>query len=373
MNLRETLGNIYDTAFRMLPHRAGTGLQRIGEPGQDDPVLLTCNYTLTVRRLKKVLRGFDAWLLVANSRGINVWCAAGGGHLTQHDVISALRTSRVGDHVTHRELILPPLGATGIERRKVTEATGWEVHWGPARLEDLPAYLRRGGQVKKSERFMRFPLWERLELALIWAIPMLVIGLPLAYFLGGGWPAMLAAGLSVSLAVFGLFALLPWIKLHGWRRWVVFALLVLVAPALAIGLLALFPAMGRRASLVSGLIALVSMLMLSTDFEGTTPWYGGFINTIGNAAHIDLLVERCLGDGECVQVCPKAVLSLNGGEGKAQIVEPEECIQCGACIVQCPGDALRLRYDDGRLVGPEIIRSTRMNLAGKRAVEVTPK
>ena len=187
------MSSLYDLIFRLLPHRAPTGLIRIGDPGPASPVLVTGNYTLTLRRLRKALAGSDVWLLAANSKGINVWCAATGGHLTHHDVIAVVRTSHIGRRVDHRRLILPQLGATGIEGRKVTEATGWETKWGPARLEDLPAYLDRGGRVGQGERFMAFPLGERLEMATIWILPLLAIGLPLAILLGG-WVTVVAFG-----------------------------------------------------------------------------------------------------------------------------------------------------------------------------------
>ena len=98
MNARALPSWIYDTLFRMFPHRAPTGLVRIGKPGPDSPVLVTGNFTLTVRRVVEAADGEDAWLLVANSNGINVWCAAGGGHLTHHDVISVIRTSGSAQH-----------------------------------------------------------------------------------------------------------------------------------------------------------------------------------------------------------------------------------------------------------------------------------
>ncbi len=113
-------------------------------PHRGSPVLVTGNYTLTVRRLRDALRGRDAWLLVANRKGVNVWCAAGGGHLTHHDIIAAIRTSRVESLVGRREVILPQLCATGVERRRITEATGFDTRRGSARLEGLPAFLDRG-------------------------------------------------------------------------------------------------------------------------------------------------------------------------------------------------------------------------------------
>ena len=154
-----------DTVLRMLPHATRPGLYPIGRPGPDAPVVCTGNFTLTVRRMKDALAGHDAWLLVADSHGINVWCAAGGGHLTHHSVIAALRAFEVARHVEHRRLVLPQLAATGIERRLVEEATGWKPVWGPARLEDLPGFLARGLKLRRAERTMRFPAWERLERA----------------------------------------------------------------------------------------------------------------------------------------------------------------------------------------------------------------
>lgn len=112
------------------------------------------------------------------------------------------------------------------------------------------------------------------------------------------------------------------------------------------------------------------MAVLSIDLAGTTPWYGSYINTFHNEAHIELIADRCAGAAECVQVCPRDVLKMNGRRRKVEIARPDQCIQCGACIVQCPENALRFRYDDGRVVEAPTIRRTRMNMLGRRSVEV---
>ena len=113
MTIRDSYNKVFETFLRLLPHAAPTGLIRVGNPGPEDPVLVTGNYTLTIRRMKAALEGIDAWLLTANSNGINVWCAAGGGHLTHHDIIAVLRTSRIGEKVKHRHLISAPAGGDG--------------------------------------------------------------------------------------------------------------------------------------------------------------------------------------------------------------------------------------------------------------------
>jgi NAD-dependent dihydropyrimidine dehydrogenase PreA subunit len=370
MRLAELPAYLRDTVLRFLPHRAPTGLLRLGKPGRNSPVLVTGNFTLTVRRLREALRGHAVWLLVANSKGINVWCAASGGHLTHHDIISVIRTSRIADEVDHCEVILPQLCATGVERRRVAEATGFAARWGPARLEDLPAFLDRGARVRKRERFMRFPAWERLEMAAMWGVPMLIITLPILWLIFD-LITMAAAGAAMALLVCGLFALLPWLKVEGKGRFLTFAGIAVIA-ALAGGalLLALGGATPGHLAVVSG-AGLLAMVVLSIDLAGTTPWYASDINTYHNVAHIELIADRCTGAAECVQVCPRDVLKMNGRRRKVEIKNPDRCIQCGACIVQCPEDALRFRYDDGRVVEAPVIRRTRMNLLGQRSVEVS--
>ena len=362
-------GYLRDTVLRFLPHRAPTGLVRVGNPGRGSPVLVTGNFTLTVRRLRDALRGHDAWLLVANSKGINVWCAAGGGHLTHHDIISVIRTSRIAERVDHREIILPQLCATGVERHRITEATGFKARWGPARLEDLPAFLERGARVVKTERFMRFPTWERLEMAAMWGAPMLIVGVPiLALVLD--IVAAAVAGAVVSLLLVGLFLLLPWLNIEGRARYATFA--GCSGSAALLGFALLF-ALGVATPLYLAVVAgscFVAMVILSIDLAGTTPWYGSYINTFRNEARIELVTDRCTGAAECVQVCPRDVLKMNGRRRKVEINKPDQCIQCGACIVQCPADALRFRYDDGRVVEAATIRGTRMNLLGRRRVEI---
>ena len=66
----------------------------------------------------------DVFLLVSNSRGVNVWCSATGGLFTNHDVISVLKTSGIEKLVDHRNVILPQLAATGIESNVIRKKTG---------------------------------------------------------------------------------------------------------------------------------------------------------------------------------------------------------------------------------------------------------
>ena len=99
--------DVLQTALRMAPWPTEPGLRAVGNPGELSPVIVTCNYDLTVRRVARALDGVDAWLVVAPSQGINVWCASSGGHLGTHQVVTALKTSGVAERVRHRRAILP--------------------------------------------------------------------------------------------------------------------------------------------------------------------------------------------------------------------------------------------------------------------------
>ncbi len=370
MRLRDLPGWLRDTALRAFPHATRPGLRRIGAPGPNDPVLLTCNFTLTVRRITQVMAGRSAWLLVANSGGINVWCAAGGGHLTDRDVIAVLRSSGIDAEVTHRRLILPQLAATGIQRRRVTEATGWDTAWGPARLEDLPEFLDHGARAAKRMRPMRFPAWERAEMGLMWGLPLLVpaglaIGLP---------AGALAAAVGVALllgTVEALFLAVPLLPVgRPAARGAICLAFAAACFAGGSGVLRSLGALTPAAAISLAVVTALVYAMLSLDLTGSTPWWPSGINTLGNRFAVELVEDRCRGFADCVLVCPRSVLAMNGRRRKVEIAAPERCIRCGACIVQCPAEALRFRFRDGRLVEASQVRRTRLNLLGRRTGEL---
>jgi ferredoxin len=49
------------------------------------------------------------------------------------------------------------------------------------------------------------------------------------------------------------------------------------------------------------------------------------------------------------------------------------CVQCGACIVQCKLDALHFENHQGKILPPQVIRSTKLNMMGKRAILLKEK
>jgi len=212
VTLKTVLLDLLSLVNRFIPPypKIATGLYRVGNPVRKSPVLVTGNYELTTRRLVRELDGrVDCWLLIANSRGINVWCAAGGGHFTADDVISVIKTSGVHKVVDHHTLILPQLCANGVDSWRIRKESGWGIYWGPVRARDVPAYLAAGCKKTDDMRWVTFPLRDRLEMTIVSTIFFgLLLAIPFIIF----WPHLLGltlGALVVQALAFGVF--LPWI------------------------------------------------------------------------------------------------------------------------------------------------------------------
>ena len=147
-------------AYAVLP-----GLYAVGLPGADSPVLVTCNYKLTFDKLRRELGGIDAWIMVLDTRGINVWCAAGKGTFGTRELEQRMMAVKLEEVVSHRTLILPQLGATGVSAPEVKEATGWRVKFGPVLARDIAAYLANGAKKDDAMRRVPFRLPARMAIA----------------------------------------------------------------------------------------------------------------------------------------------------------------------------------------------------------------
>lgn len=145
-----------------MTYRLDPGLYAAGKPGVDDPVLVTANYKLTFDRLRQELGGRNAWILVLDTRGINVWCAAGKGVLSTEEVVSRVLKTGLDRLVAHRTLILPQLAGPGVSAHRVRQESGFQVVYGPVRAKDLPAFLDSGRKATPEMRTVTFSLTDRL-------------------------------------------------------------------------------------------------------------------------------------------------------------------------------------------------------------------
>jgi hypothetical protein len=149
------------------------GIYAVGQPGTSSPVLVTANYKLTFDLLRSQLKDINAWILVLDTKGINVWCAAGKGTFGTSELINRIRLTRLDQIVSHNKLILPQLSAPGVAAHIVKQATGFNIKYGPVYARDLPGYFQNQSQIKPEMRKVRFSLRDRLALIPMEFVPAL--------------------------------------------------------------------------------------------------------------------------------------------------------------------------------------------------------
>ncbi len=194
-------------------HTVTPGLYRLGNPDADSPVFASANYTLSFDALRSALAGINAYILVLDTRGINVWCAAGKGTFGTAQLVRSITYSDLAHVVRHRTIILPQLGAPGISWPEVMRASGFKVEYGPVRARDLPRYLETHAATPEM-RNVRFPLADRLVLVpveLVHAAPPAIAGALVLFFLAGPLAAIAAvtAVLAGTVAFPILLPILP--------------------------------------------------------------------------------------------------------------------------------------------------------------------
>jgi hypothetical protein len=145
-------------------YKVAPGLYCVGNPNPNSPILVTANYKLTVDVLRKEMIGLDVWILVVDTRGINVWCAAGKKTFSTQEVIQRVKLTSLDRVVAHRKLILPQLSATGVAAHQVKKSCGFEVVWGPIRAGDIKHFLENGIKAEAEMRQVTFSLSERVVL-----------------------------------------------------------------------------------------------------------------------------------------------------------------------------------------------------------------
>ncbi len=193
-------------------HRVEPGLYALGNPTTDSPVLVTANYTLSFDALRSALAGIDGYILVLDTKGVNVWCAAGKGTFGTDELVRRIEATALHEVVTHRVLILPQLGAPGVAAHEVKRRSGFRVEYGPVRAADLPEYLKTRLATPEMRR-VRFTLRDRLVLIPVELVhgllPMLAAAV-VSYFIGG-FPAFLGAIAAILAGVVLFPILLPWL------------------------------------------------------------------------------------------------------------------------------------------------------------------
>jgi len=218
LSVRDRLGGfLVRWGFGRNRYRVDSGLYMLGNPDATSPVLVTANYKLTFDSVRKEVGGLNAWLLVLDTRGVNVWCAAGKGTFGTEELVRRIRLSGLSRIVDHREIILPQLGAPGVAAHTVKQKSGFSVRYGPVYARDIPAFLSSGKVKTERMKEVRFGLADRLavapvEIAHAWPLlPVtIVLSVLLALPFASGSPERLRfALLSLTGGIFAGTMLFP--------------------------------------------------------------------------------------------------------------------------------------------------------------------
>jgi len=208
--------------YRVIP-----GLYRLGSSGRNSPVFVTANYKLSFDTLRKNLAGMEAWILVLDTKGVNVWCAAGKGTFGTNELVQKIDATGLKKLVSKKTVIVPQLGAPGVAAHEVLKRTGFKVVFGPVRAGDIGKFMDNGLKADSEMRRVRFDLIDRFKLVfvefagvlkylLFAAVLIFVISLALNSFsisaaLAKGLTGMIGVLLALAAGTILTPLVLPWL------------------------------------------------------------------------------------------------------------------------------------------------------------------
>lgn len=268
------------------------GLYALGHPNAESPVLVTANYKMSFDALRKELEGEHLWILVLDTFGINVWCAAGKGTFSTAEVINQIKKTQLSKIVSHHTLIVPQLGAPGVSGYKVTQATGFKVVFGPVRASDVKAFLHSDLVATPEMRRVHFTFLDRLVLTplefymMLVPLSLVLIGLILlewAKLLPHGVLLFLGAAFTGSVLVPVLLPLIPGkaFSLKGLFAGIAYTLMAFV----------LFPAISLWTMIAYGLLFMSIISFAALNFTGATT----YTSFSGVKAEMEVAIPLMLG------------------------------------------------------------------------------
>jgi hypothetical protein len=240
-------------------YRVKPGIYAVGNPDRNSLVFVTGNFKLSFDHLRRGLNGLNAWILVIDTKGINVWCAAGKGTFSTKEVVRRIRIHHLAQIVDHRKIILPQLSAPGVAAHDVRRMTGFTVIYGPVSARNVKAFIDAGLKATDDMRKVTFKMVDRLKLIpvdiLYGKVYMLIV--PLVFLILSGINphgysidlAINSGGKSVINLFSGYFAgcvlepaLLPWIPFRrfsakGIVTGLMVAILLLLAGTLGVSMI----------------------------------------------------------------------------------------------------------------------------------------
>ncbi len=258
-------------------HRVSPGLYSLGTPGPASPVIVTANYTLSFDAVRSALEGIDAFILVLDTKGINVWCAAGKGTFGTSELVHRIHQTGLSSVVHHRRLILPQLGAPGVSANDVHKFSGFHVEYGPVRASDLPRFLKNGVATPEM-RTVQFPARDRIVLVPVELRSVLIPAIigTIVLWLIGGWIPASALIITVLAGTVVFPAILPFLPTVDFSTKGFFLGFIVAIPFAIVAFLSgisIAPLWASITSVISLLLVIPALTAyLALNFTGSTPY-----------------------------------------------------------------------------------------------------
>jgi hypothetical protein len=259
------------------------GLYKVGNPDKTSDVFVTSNYKLTFDLVRQQLHGLNAYLLVLDTKGVNVWCAAGKGTFGTAELVKRVELSGLAAFVNHRKLIVPQLGAPGIAAHLVKKQCGFNVVFGPVRATDIKAFIANNYQSTKEMRKVQFTLSDRLKLIpvevilnfkylLMLLIPIIALGgfskdgFSMANLLSQGFDATILLTIGYLIGTVITPILLPYIPIKNFSGKGALAATIILSATMALSLVH----QGICLNIGYGLLGITVSSFGAMNFTGTS-------------------------------------------------------------------------------------------------------
>jgi acetyl-CoA decarbonylase/synthase complex subunit gamma len=130
------------------PMTVTEGIYEIGGPGEDSPVMITTNFSLTYFIVSGEIEGsrVPSWLLILDTEGLSVMTAWAAGKFSGDVVGAFVKKCGIADKIKHRKVIIPGYAAS-ISGEMEEELPDWEIMIGPRDATLIAKYLKDNWKV----------------------------------------------------------------------------------------------------------------------------------------------------------------------------------------------------------------------------------
>ena len=125
------------------PMATKQGIYEINSPGENSPVLITTNFSLTYFVVSGEIEAsrVPTWLLVLDTEGLSVLTAWAAGKFGADNIGPFVKKCGITEKIKHKSLIIPGFVAS-ISGELEEEFPDWKVTIGPREAQHIPAFLK---------------------------------------------------------------------------------------------------------------------------------------------------------------------------------------------------------------------------------------